>query len=922
MARFVQARLHAETTISRIQYTGLQARSNEVLTIGQCIGHYEIIEKLGEGGMGIVYKARDTHLDRFVAIKLLRTDRIGHETQLRRFALEARAASTLNHPNIITVHDISSENGIYFIVMEYVRGKALDQVIPPKGLRLSEALKIAIQIADALAAGAAAGIVHRDLKPSNIMVADSGLVKVVDFGLAKLMDISSLDDTTTMTNTQAIPNTREGTVLGTASYMSPEQAQGKPLDARSDIFSFGTVLYEMMTGQRAFRGETSMSTISAILRDEPQPASQVSSDVPHDLERIINRCLRKDPDRRFQTSADVRVALLELKEESDSRRLGIGASSAKRTRGWWIAAALIFAIFVIAVGLSFLFRSPSPQLEPQVTPFASYPGFQRDPAFSPDGNEIAFAWTGPSGIATHIYVKIIGTDAPLQLTSGEMSDTHPAWAPDGKSIAFLRALSPTSTGVYQIAPLGGHERQVAEIRAGLYSALGWSRDNKWLVTTGRQESNGRSQVFVISVGTGEQRALSFGSTRDEFYPALSPNSQFLAFSRMLGDGDWAIFTVPVEKDLRPRGTPRRLNTPYGLNRQAAWTQDSKRIVFANGGTVTTRLWEVSALDDMPARQLTITGEVAYQPAISRVGDRLAYAHDFNNANIWSVAVTAGGEAGPLKQAIASARSSWVRPNAISPDGKRVAFESNRSGPYGIWVADVDGSNAAFLFGSADYISGSAAWSPDGKSIAFDTRKDKKVEVYVIPADGGMARRVTPGPGDNLVPSWSHDGNWIYFDSNRTGRFEVFKVSSRGGDEIQVTHNGGWGPQESPDGKFLFYTRARAVSTPLLRMPTNGREETQVLPVVHERWWAVGDSGIWFLESTATELDPGLWSMENAAPERGNLRFLSFTDGAARTVSAIPKSPAGGLAISGDRRTLMFNQVDHRATEIVLVENFH
>jgi serine/threonine protein kinase len=891
-----------------------------VLTIGQCIGHYEIVEKLGDGGMGIVYKARDTHLDRFVALKLLRTDRVGHETQLRRFAQEARAASTLNHQNIITVHDISSENGIYFIVMEYVRGKALDQVIPPKGLRLSEALKIAIQIADALAAGAAAGIIHRDLKPSNIMIADSGLVKVVDFGLAKLVDTSSLDETTTMTNNHARPNTREGTVLGTASYMSPEQAQGKPLDARSDIFSFGAVLYEMMTGQRAFRGETGMSTISAILRDEPQPASQISSDVPHDLEKIINRCLRKDPDRRFQTSADVRVALLELKEESDSSKLGLGASSGKRTRRWWIAAASAIAVFAIALGLSFLFRS-SPQLEPQVTPFTSYPGFQRDPAFSPDGNEIAFAWTGPSGIATHIYVKIIGTDTPLQLTSGEMSDVHPAWAPDGKSIAFLRVLSPGATGVYQIAPLGGHERQIAEIRAGLYPALGWSQDGKWLVTTGRKESNGRSQIFTIAVGSGEQHALSFGSTRDEFYPALSPDSQFLAFSRMLGDGDWAIFAVAVDKDLRPQGTPRRLNTPYGLNRQSAWTQDGKRIVFASGGTVTTRLWEVPALADMPAHQLTMTGEVAYQPAISRVGNRLAYAHDFNNANIWSVAVTADGEAGPPSQAISSARSSWVRPNAISPDGKRIAFESNRSGPYGIWVANTDGSNATFLFGSTDYISGSAAWSPDGRLIAFDTRKDKRVEVYAIPADGGMARLVTHGPADNLVPSWSHDGNWIYFDSNRTGRFEVFKVSSRGGDEIQVTHNGGWGPQESPDGKFLFYTRDRAVSTPLLKMPVNGREETQVLPIVHERWWAVGDGGIWFMESTAAELDPGLWSMENAAPERGNLRFLPFSGHTPRTVSAIPKSPAGGLAISGDRTMLMFNQVDHRATEILLVENF-
>ena len=286
---------------------------------GRTIAHYEILEKLGEGGMGVVYKARDTRLNRFVTLKLLPADKIADEERLRRFTQEARTASGLNHPNIITIHDIASEDGVQFMVMEFVAGKTLDQVIPRKGMRLAEVLKIGAQIAEALTAAAAAGVIHRDIKPGNVMVSDNGHVKVLDFGLAKMSErvVSSEGATATFVGEAENPRTREGTVIGTVSYMSPEQAEGRPLDPRSDIFSFGALLYEMVTGQRAFRGDTSMSTISAILRDDPAPAGQVCADVPRDLEKIIARCLRKDPERRFQTMADVRVSLLELKEESE-----------------------------------------------------------------------------------------------------------------------------------------------------------------------------------------------------------------------------------------------------------------------------------------------------------------------------------------------------------------------------------------------------------------------------------------------------------------------------------------------------------------------------------------------------------------------------------------------------------------------------
>ncbi len=290
--------------------------------VGRVVSHYQFLEKLGAGGMGDIYKAHDARLNRFVAVKVLSTANAGDPERRRRFIQEAQAASGLNHPNIITVHDIVNEPEGDYMVMEFVSGKTLVDLIPKGGLRAPQALKYGVQMADALSAAHAAGIVHRDLKPGNVMVTDSGLVKVLDFGLAKLTDRnpgSQIGD-----NTQTIaeaPLTVEGSIIGTVSYMSPEQAQGKKVDTRSDIFSFGVVFYEMLTGARAFSGDSALSTLSAILRDEHKPMIEVTPDVPPQLELLITRCLRKNPDERWQSMKDVLAALGALKHESDSGQL-------------------------------------------------------------------------------------------------------------------------------------------------------------------------------------------------------------------------------------------------------------------------------------------------------------------------------------------------------------------------------------------------------------------------------------------------------------------------------------------------------------------------------------------------------------------------------------------------------------------------
>jgi serine/threonine protein kinase len=289
--------------------------------IGQALGHYRIEAKLGEGGMGVVYRAFDTHLDRPVAIKILRADATTSPERQRRFVQEAKAASALNHPNIIHIYDISSSGDTDFIAMEFVAGKTLHQLIGKNDLPLKDTLKYSIQIADALARAHSAGIVHRDLKPANIIIDEDGRVKLLDFGLAKLTEktVDSEAATATMT-AEDVPLTEEGSIVGTVAYMSPEQAEGRKVDARSDIFSFGSVLYEMVTGRRPFEGATKMSTISAILQKEPPPPGGLAPNLPAELEKIILRCLRKDRDRRTQHIDDIKLALEELRDDSAGKR--------------------------------------------------------------------------------------------------------------------------------------------------------------------------------------------------------------------------------------------------------------------------------------------------------------------------------------------------------------------------------------------------------------------------------------------------------------------------------------------------------------------------------------------------------------------------------------------------------------------------
>jgi serine/threonine protein kinase len=888
--------------------------------IGKTVAHYQVLEKLGEGGMGVVYKARDTHLDRLVALKVLPPEKVVDPERKRRFVQEAKAASALNHPNIITIHDINQENGLDFIAMEYVKGKTLDQLLGRRGLALGEVLKSAVQITDALARAHVAGIVHRDLKPSNIMVTEEELVKVLDFGLAKLVEPNETQDwaETLATRRDEAPSTEERTIVGTVAYMSPEQAEGKKIDARSDIFSFGAVLYEMVTGRRAFLGDSKMSTLAAILHKEPTPVSEVKQDVPHDLEKIINRCLRKDPSRRFQAMPDLKVALQELKEESDS---GILATTPvpQRARRWgiiWIVAALVTLLCLIGLAV-WIERSTSKTPEsPLVTvPLTSYPGTESQPSFSPDGNQVAFCWDGEKQDNLDIYVKLIGTPGNLRLTTNPADDYSPAWSQDGRSIAFLRDLPGGKAAVLLIPALGGSERKLAETTSphsghGLPpSYVTWSPDGSSLVIEDKGSSNEPFSLYLLMIETGEKRRMTFPPEKmaGDSGPSFSPDGRALAFSRSVDVGISDLCLLTISEALKPVGEPKRLTFSNRDTVNPVWTPNGQEVILSSGYFNSRNLWRIATSGSSQPQRLASVGEDGSGLAISRLGNRLAYSRRIYDTNIWRLELPVPNARPSLPVTFISSTRMDTEPQ-FSPDGKKIAFCSDRFGSTEIWVCDSDGLNAVELTSFGGARSTTPRWSPGGEYITFDSTAEGQFDIYTVNVNGGKPRRLTTDPSNDGNPSWSHDGRWIYFDSSRTGQAQLWKIPTTGGAEVQVTRKGGFAPLESPDGKLLYYVKALS-ATSVWQVPVEGGEETEVFESLSfYNNMAVVSDGIYFIPT-------------QSGSKGSSIQFFSFATGKIKPIATIERSAGFGLAVSPNGRWILYTQVDQQGSDLMLVENF-
>jgi serine/threonine protein kinase len=881
---------------------------------GRTIAHYEILETLGQGGMGFVYKARDTQLDRVVAIKVLTPDTVANAERKLRFVQEAKAASALNHPNIVTIYTIGNEAGVDFIAMEYIAGHTLDKVIPRDGLKPTELLKYGIQMADALARAHAAGIVHRDLKPGNIMITEDGQVKLVDFGLAKLSDLHDASDAEL--TRPAGPETEEGRILGTVCYMSPEQAEARKTDARSDIFSVGAVLYEMATGRRAFMGRSKISTLAAILQSDPKPARELRDGMPRELARIIERCLRKDPAWRYQSAADLKISLSDLLHDLESG-VSVSAPAAstpepRRRRVLRWAAPLAIGL-VAGGGIAgwLLSRDHSrTAVAASVKPLTSYSGNESEPALSPDGKQIAFAWEGPNKDNYDIYVHLVESGGALRLTTDPAPDHSPAWSPDGQQLAYVR-----NDAIYLIPALGGMERKLVQFPHGSLflslsapTSLSWSPDGRFLAFN--SATDGAPSVWVVATESGEYHAVSSPPKGDymELSPAFSPDGRTLAYIRARDTYSRAVVLQEMNRDGTARGREREITSYERRIEQLAWRPDGRGLI------VSIRIMgERSGLF-----RLTLEGEtepvgvdsgILIWPALSRTGDRLAYQKRSVDTNIYRMDGP-GPDGGPrpygeLHVAAVVDSTAVDREPMVSPDGRRLAFNSDRLGFYEIHVAGADGANQTALTRMGPTAMGSPRWSPDSQTIAFDRYEHGHSMIYAIGAGGGKPRRVTNDGFRDMRPSFSHDGKWIYFSSNRSGQIEVWKVPAGAGTPQRVTENSGNEPFESPDGKLLYYTNSEGLWT----VPVGGGAPKLVLGENVFLLYALAGHSVYY----GVRNPPALWVLRTDTGRK--FEYVRF-----------PKAGLGldggtVFSVSADERTIFFSQTDRQESDLMLLENF-
>ena len=754
------------------------------LSVGSRIGVYEIVAPLGAGGMGEVYRARDTKLGRDVALKVLLPSITADADRVARFEREARLLASLNHPHIGAIYGFEDSGNAPALVLELVEGDTLDDRVRRGPLPLSEALAVAHQIADALDAAHGAGIIHRDLKPSNIKITPDGVVKVLDFGLAKALEAEGSAPDLSKSPTMTGRGTIGGVILGTAGYMSPEQARGQRVDKRTDIWAFGCVLFEMLTGSSPFVRETVTDTLAAVVGAEPEWKS-LPADMPASIRRLLTRCLQKDARRRLHDIADARIEL----EDAMAAPVEEAPVPAPRRRpglalGALALGAAITGIALWAAGDRFAWPTAQSSPDARVVRLTDLPGLEEAPAISPDGKSVAF--TAGVGGTRQVFVQLVAGGAPLQITRDAGDHESPRWSPDSSSIFYFSPGVPGTVqgSIWAIPALGGPPRRVIDSVGGADVSPTDAR-----LALFRLAKEGIQLVTSPTDGSQFNVVAEFPPATYYLFPRWSPDSNWIAFQR--GDGiRFDVFVVPATG-----GEARQLTQDNNIMSGFAWLPDSTGIVYSSsrGSTMpylpTLSLWQVT-LRDASVRRVT-SGETSYMsPDISKSGAILVSRMKLQT-DIWKFPAD-GLPAENVRRGVrVTQQTGQVLTPTVSPGDKEVAFLSDSGGHANLWVVNTESGALRQITHERDpnVALGAPVWSPDGRAIAFVSSRGNQgltFGVWLVDPDGSNLRNVA-NPG--LGPAWSPDGRWLYY-STRGGAavtdIVLKKVPVDGGPAVTVT----------------------------------------------------------------------------------------------------------------------------------------
>ena len=741
------------------------------LALGSKLGPYEILAAIGAGGMGEVYRAKDPRLSREVAIKVLPASFSADPDRLRRFEQEAKAAGVLNHPNITAVYDIGSHDGAPYVVQELLEGETLRAVLASGRLSPRKAIDNALQIAHGLAAAHDKGIVHRDLKPENLFVTNEGRVKILDFGLAKLTQLG--DGSGPQTNLPTAAGTEPGVVMGTLGYMSPEQIKGKPADARSDIFSFGAILYEMLSGKRAFHADSAGETMAAILQEDPPDLSATNQNVSPGFERIVRHCLEKNPEQRFHSAHDLAFDIEALSGTSGQAIAAAGPRREPRARR--LVPILLLALGALAgSALAYFYLHSRAGARGAAVSGATFrrltnmPGAENSPSLSPDGQTVAFVHR--SGSKPDIWIQRAGGRNPIDLTPNcDRESYSPAFSPDGTLIAYGAQCG--EGGLFVMGATGENSRRLTSVG----SNPAWSPDGREILystelVAGPYGRNGTSEIWAVDIGSGKTRKLS--GDVDAIQPNVSPHGQRVAYWALPPAGSQRdIWTIPY-KGLAAgeKAVPVTQDAAFDWN--PVWGPDGRTLYFLSNRDGAMNLWKVP-IDETTGRPLGAPSPEMLPArevggfALSRDGRHAAYVVRENTYSIDRLAFdpSSGRLAGKPEQVLETSQE--MADFDVSSDGKFLAFDSRGGAQDDLYLLESDGRNLRQITDDAPK-DRAPSFSPDGKRIAFHSDRGGRYQIWTVERDGSGLKPLTQVNDLIIEAHWSPDGRAIATNSGHSG----------------------------------------------------------------------------------------------------------------------------------------------------------